>query len=366
MGTNRRTTTRNRAWRALPGLLGACLLLVGCGEEFPQNNPLGFLAPLQKWDPNYSGPDEGILRFRIEVRGGQGGFVDVIANGNLLLQVPVTTDPFVHTFSDVPGGVTWYRLDVYEALLDHVPHGREFARLIANDTINTVTEIWNLIDFARKNGLAFSTVTTTLPTLVFEDAYDRILNASKRYPGFCRGAITSPRSTPGRGEDDRRAPQSRDRAQRKPRSSKADRGRSSTRLASSSSDLASASPGPVSSSGGGRSWKRIPFSRRSSVALARGVATRPLPRPVSSWAGSICSKAIPAGPSIRSRPERRRPKPCGIPSSTPGFSRDWRWRISPRGSSRRPAGGADRARSSTTRSAAGAAGRRPSTSAVGS
>ncbi|MBI4616951.1 MAG: CehA/McbA family metallohydrolase [Planctomycetes bacterium] len=137
-------------------------------------------------------PLGGRIDFRVEVKGAVGGFLEVVANRTVRHKVQITSDPFVFSYSDTPSAYTWYRADVYEVLKDNVPGGQEFAQLIQNDPSHYATGVLNLIVFAKNYGLTFGTVPTALPTVVFDDRYDRILNLSVPRPGYCRGAMTSP------------------------------------------------------------------------------------------------------------------------------------------------------------------------------
>jgi predicted metal-dependent phosphoesterase TrpH len=129
--------------------------------------------------------------FRAVVEGAPGGRVELVENGVVIRREAIAGNTHTLLLSHTPAAGAWYRVDVYEAI-DPQVNAREGVWLRAAQAIG---QRWSialaLLNMVPKRSIHTS-YGTLLPTLILDDEVDKLLNASLKDPGYCRGAITSP------------------------------------------------------------------------------------------------------------------------------------------------------------------------------
>ena len=131
--------------------------------------------------------------FRLQVTTRSGGTLEIVKNGQVVHKQALPAGQATVSWVDTPGSASWYRVDIYEPISWSWPNAQAFSQLVkAGNNGATVSLLLNMIAFASQNGLSFAPIITGLPTVIFEDQYNRILNVSPRNPSRCRGAISSP------------------------------------------------------------------------------------------------------------------------------------------------------------------------------
>jgi len=103
----------------------------------------------------------------------------------------ITGNAFTMTFSDVPSQGDWYRLDVYELVDPQVQQSQGLIVQAAQATGKEWAVLLALFSRVRSRHLDW-TYGTLLPTLLFPEETHKMINASIKDRGYCRGAITSP------------------------------------------------------------------------------------------------------------------------------------------------------------------------------
>ncbi len=128
--------------------------------------------------------------FRIVVEGADGGRVDLVKNGVVLRSEPIVGNTHILNVHDVPGSGDFYRVDVYEAIPIPVLHNEGVILQAAQVSGQTWAVLLAVVGMVPGSSID-TTWGTLLPTILPPDDLDKLLNASLKDPGYCRGAITS-------------------------------------------------------------------------------------------------------------------------------------------------------------------------------
>lgn len=129
--------------------------------------------------------------FRVVIEGADGGRVDVIKRGQVIHSETIVGSTFTLTFSDLPAAGDWYRLDVFELVDPQVQQSQGLIVQAAQATGKEWAVLLALFSRVRSHDLDW-TYGTLLPTLIFPEETHKMINASLKDRGYCRGAITSP------------------------------------------------------------------------------------------------------------------------------------------------------------------------------
>lgn len=170
------------------------------GRTYISRKPTGPLVDFRA-DKDGDGAYESIIgdevtagvsaEFRVLIEGADGGRVDVIKRGQVIHSETITGNAFTMTFSDVPSQGDWYRLDVYELVDPQVQQSQGLIVQAAQATGKEWAVLLALFSRVRSRHLDW-TYGTLLPTLLFPEETHKMINASIKDRGYCRGAITSP------------------------------------------------------------------------------------------------------------------------------------------------------------------------------
>ena len=129
--------------------------------------------------------------FRVVIEGAQGGRVDLIKRGVVIRSEPILSQTFTLTHTDIPAAGDWYRVDVYEQIDPQVQQSTGLIVQAAQATNKEWAVLLALFTSVPSSALDFG-YGTLLPTLILPDEVDKVVNASLKDRGYCRGAITSP------------------------------------------------------------------------------------------------------------------------------------------------------------------------------
>jgi hypothetical protein len=190
------TTHVYAATRTRTGVLDG----IRAGRTYISRTPTGPLVSFRA-DDDLDGTYETLIgdeltpatatRFRVVIEKAQGGRVDVIKRGVVIKSEPILGATFTLTFDDTPAPGDWYRVDVYEVIDPQVQNTLGNLLLVAQASGKAWAVIGAVAGFLP--GSAFDyTLGTLIPVMNIPDQVDRVLNASLKDPGYCRGAITSP------------------------------------------------------------------------------------------------------------------------------------------------------------------------------
>lgn len=189
------TTHVYAASRTEQGILDA----VRAGRTFISRTPVGPLVDFTA-DADGDGTYETLVgdevtaghqaNFRIVVEGAPGGRVDLVKGGVVIRSEPILANTHILQVNDLPSNGDWYRVDVYESIPMQTLQTHGLILQAAQASGRDWAIILALLNMAPSMSLN-NTLGTLLPTLVLPDAIDKLLNASLKDPGYCRGAITS-------------------------------------------------------------------------------------------------------------------------------------------------------------------------------
>jgi hypothetical protein len=158
------------------------------------------------------------VTFKVHVRDDLGGKVQLVENGQVVKEWPVTSNDFVATFTDVPAATSWYRVNVLEPLDLNLPQGSVLKALVLGTTslpawLQTVASsgvlgsfgsqvqaalnsgapalLW-LVANASQTGTSVSPGSSRYPRFAFTPAVSRYLNVAVHDPDYAMGVVTSP------------------------------------------------------------------------------------------------------------------------------------------------------------------------------
>ena len=131
------------------------------------------------------------VEYRLRVQNAQDGRVDVIKNGQTVLQLAVLTNDEVFTWTDSSSSKSWLRVDVFERADLNMPSGAGFQLLGLAGALGGSAGMHNLITLATPLGFQIS-IGSRYPTIRLPHEYDKLLNFDRMNWGYARGAITSP------------------------------------------------------------------------------------------------------------------------------------------------------------------------------
>lgn len=165
-----------------------------------------------------------LVTFKIHVLGAQDGKLDLVSNGRIVQQWPITAPDFEVQFTDTPTTRSWYRVNCWEKIDMSVAQASMLKQLVLGTSnaswINNLTSgflgnifagwlpsalsqvqdvvdtggpaiVW-LILFGDQMGVKLSPLPTRYPRLEFPKAVSQILNVAPQDDSYCPGVLTSP------------------------------------------------------------------------------------------------------------------------------------------------------------------------------
>ncbi|MEZ0228894.1 MAG: CehA/McbA family metallohydrolase [Planctomycetota bacterium] len=192
-------------------------------QRAPDAPPLEFTA-----DPGNTGNFHAMIgdsikigqpvTFKVRVKDNQGGKVQLVKNGTIVQDWPVTSTDFTVTYTDTPTGKSWYRVNMLEPLDTTLPNTKLLKDLILGvqsapwlqqiiglgilgslgQKITTAlnsgvpTLAWLLI-YGQQAGVRVSAQgSTNYPRLEIPPAVSRWMNMAVHDDAYAMGAVTSP------------------------------------------------------------------------------------------------------------------------------------------------------------------------------
>ncbi len=133
------------------------------------------------------------VTYKVRVQNAANGRVDIVKNGQTMLQFAVLTGDDTFTWTDTAASKSWTRVDVFERVDLNVPQGQSFQLLALAGALLGQSGNQALQSIALPMGFqVWVGGGTRFPTIQLPHAYDQILNFDRMNWGYSRGAITSP------------------------------------------------------------------------------------------------------------------------------------------------------------------------------